>query len=232
MTMRTRFVAARAAALLSVPLCAAAAFAAERAPLTFEQRVECQRKVEQVYWNHRVWPKENPDPKPPLSAVLPEAALRAKVESQLKTSSLLADYWKQPTTGEALQGEIDRMVRGTKAPETLRELFAALGDDPYLIAECLARPALERRLAAESFSSDARIHGERKARIEAEIASLRGNGAALSRLSGRYVETTCWLPCTVPLTRRGPRGWGGCSGRGGRDPNVSTGRSSRRLSIG
>ncbi|MEN6525649.1 MAG: hypothetical protein ABFD65_04080, partial [Candidatus Polarisedimenticolia bacterium] len=161
--------------------------------MTFEQRVECRRKVEQVYWNHRVWPKENPGPKPALSAVLPDEALRAKVEAQLKASSLLADYWKQPPTGARLQGEIDRMVRDTKSPETLRELFAALNDDPRLIAECLARPALERRDAEQSYWSDARIHGERKARIEAEVASLRGDASALSSLSGVYSETTLAL---------------------------------------
>src|SRR5207247_10607025 len=31
-------------------------------------------------------------------------------------------------------------------PEVLRELFAALGNDPFVIAECLARPVLSERL--------------------------------------------------------------------------------------
>ena len=193
MTVRARLVAARVAALLLASVCAGAASAGERAPLTFEQRVLCLRKVEQVYWNHRVWPKENPGPKPALSAVLPDEALRAKVEAQLKASSLLADYWKQPPTGARLQAEIDRMARDTKSPETLRELFAALNDDPRLIAECLARPALERRDVESSYWSDTRIHGERKARIEAEVASLRGDASALSSLSGAYSETTLAL---------------------------------------
>jgi hypothetical protein len=42
--------------------------------ITFEERVAAQRAVEEVYWNHRLWPKENPGPKPPLSAVIPDAA--------------------------------------------------------------------------------------------------------------------------------------------------------------
>jgi hypothetical protein len=28
--------------------------------LNFEERVAAQRAIEQVYWSHRIWPKENP----------------------------------------------------------------------------------------------------------------------------------------------------------------------------
>ena len=34
------------------------------------------------------------------------------------------------------------MAQHTKQPEMLRELFEALGNDPFVIAECLARPVL------------------------------------------------------------------------------------------
>ena len=30
--------------------------------LTFAERVSYQRVIEEVYWRHRIWPKENPDP--------------------------------------------------------------------------------------------------------------------------------------------------------------------------
>src|SRR5439155_1432916 len=40
----------------------------------------------------------------------------------------------------------DRMARNTKQPEVLRGLFQALGNDPFLIAECLASPVLAERL--------------------------------------------------------------------------------------
>jgi hypothetical protein len=32
--------------------------------LTFEERVLYQRAIEDVYWRHRIWPKDRPDPKP------------------------------------------------------------------------------------------------------------------------------------------------------------------------
>jgi hypothetical protein len=34
--------------------------------LTFADRVTYERAIEEVYWHHRIWPKERPDPKPPL----------------------------------------------------------------------------------------------------------------------------------------------------------------------
>ena len=44
------------------------------------------------------------------------------------------------------------MAQHTKQPEVLRELFAALGNDPFVIAECLARPVLAERLLTHSAS--------------------------------------------------------------------------------
>jgi hypothetical protein len=42
---------------------------------------------------------------------------------------------------------MDRMAQHSKQPEVLRELFEALGNDPFVIAECLARPVLAERFA-------------------------------------------------------------------------------------
>src|SRR6266404_6803391 len=38
--------------------------------LTFQERVAYQRAIEDVYWRHRIWPKERPDSKPSLDAVM------------------------------------------------------------------------------------------------------------------------------------------------------------------
>src|SRR6267378_3118723 len=38
--------------------------------LTFAERVSYQRAIEEVYWRHRIWPKERPDPKPSLDEVM------------------------------------------------------------------------------------------------------------------------------------------------------------------
>src|SRR6185369_6009555 len=67
----------------------------------------------------------------------------------LARSASLASLRGQALTGDELQEEVDRMVKDSKSPAVLRELFAALGDDPFLIAECLARPiVVDRKMAA------------------------------------------------------------------------------------
>src|SRR5205085_3338437 len=55
-------------------------------------------------------------------------------------------YSQTPITAEQLQAEMNRMAEYTKQPEVLHELFDALGNDPFVIAECVARPALAESL--------------------------------------------------------------------------------------
>ena len=114
--------------------------------LFFEDRVAYQRAIEEVYWRHRIWPKERPDPKPSLDAVMSQATIEQKVQDYLRNSELLEQDWQKPITPEQLQAEMERMAQHSKQPEVLRELFAALGNDPFVIAECLARPVLSERL--------------------------------------------------------------------------------------
>ena len=116
---------------------------------SFAERVSFQRAIEDVYWRHRIWPKENPARKPSLDAVMSQAQLENKVAGYLRNSLELEDYWQRPITAEQLQAEMDRMARDTKQPEVLQELFEALGNDPAVAAECLARPILADRLIAD-----------------------------------------------------------------------------------
>ena len=117
--------------------------------LSFADRVAYQRAIEDVYWRHRIWPNTNPGPKPSLDAVMSQAQIEKKVEDYLRNSQALEDYWQRPITADQLQAEMERMASHTKQPEVLRELFEALGNDPFVIAECLARPVLTERLIAD-----------------------------------------------------------------------------------
>src|SRR5262249_28325857 len=89
------------------------------------------------------------DPKPPLDAVISQAAVEKKVEDYLRHSQALEDNWRRPLTADQLQAEMERMASHTKQPKVLREIFEALGNDPFVIAECLARPVLAQRLVSE-----------------------------------------------------------------------------------
>ena len=114
--------------------------------LTFAERVAYQRAIEHVYWRHRIWPKDRPDLKPSLDEVMSQAQIEKKVEDYLRDSQALEDYWQRPITPDQLQAEMERMASNTKQPEVLQELFEALGNDPVVVAECLARPVVAERL--------------------------------------------------------------------------------------
>jgi hypothetical protein len=70
--------------------------------LTFTDRVAYQRAIEEVYWRHRIWPKGNVNPKPPLDAVMSQAQLENKVAGYLRNSQALEDYWQRLITCEEL----------------------------------------------------------------------------------------------------------------------------------
>ena len=143
------FTAAGSVALKAASLGPEAINTASRRTLTFADRVAYQRAVEEVYWLHRIWPKENPGPKPSLDEVMPQQQIQQRVEEYLRNSQLLTAQWQRLITPEQLQAEINRMATQTRQPEVLRELFAALGNDPFIVAECLARPILSERLVSE-----------------------------------------------------------------------------------
>ena len=73
---------------------------------SFAERVAFQRAIEDVYWRHRIWPRnngENPDPKPSLDAVMSQAQLEKKVTDYLRTHSAgrllaAADYCRSVTS--------------------------------------------------------------------------------------------------------------------------------------
>jgi N-acetylneuraminic acid mutarotase len=165
---------------------AAPANASQRT-LTFAERVEYQRAIEDVYWRHRIWPKENYNPKPSLDVVMSQAQLEEKVANYLRKSQALEDYWQRPITSEQLQAEMDRMARRTKQPEVLQELFESLGNDSFVIAECLARPALADRLLSSWYAHDERIHGELKQRAQADLLG-HPSVEQMKQLAGTYSE--------------------------------------------
>ncbi|MFZ3375406.1 MAG: hypothetical protein WA183_07615, partial [Chthoniobacterales bacterium] len=86
-----------------------------------------------------------------------------------------------------MQAEMERMAQYTKQPEVLRELFEALGNDPFVIAECLARPALSERLVTNFYAHDQRFHGELRQRAEADLRAHH-TVTQMKHISGKYSE--------------------------------------------
>src|SRR5207244_2133997 len=191
--------AATACFILS-PIQSGLAFLKPQAPATasqrtlrFEERVFYQRAIEEVYWRHRIWPKERPDPKPSLDGVISQAQLEKKVRDYLRNSQALADEWKRPITTEQLQAEMDRMAQNTRQPEVLQELFEALGNDPFVIAECLARPILAERLLAHPAVERVK---QRSGMFDQIVAGANYTLPTISDPSGGCVEDT-WTPTNL-----------------------------------
>jgi len=161
-----------------------------RRGLTFADRVAYQRAIEETYWRHRIWPKENAKPKPLLDEVMSAEQIEKKVEDYLRNSQALETYWQRPITHEQLQAEMERMARNTKQSGVLRELFEALGNDPSVIAECLAKPVLTQRLMTELSAND-KVH--RFAFLLSQAAANKLNITALGK-------TTYTLPEIDPCS--------------------------------
>src|SRR5205823_10998772 len=161
--------------------------------LTFADRVAYQRAIEEVYWRHRIWPKERPEPKPSLDSVTSQAQLEKKVTDYLRKSQALEYYWQRPITAEQLQAEMDRMAQNTRQPEVLQELFEALGNDPFVIAECLARPILAERLLAHPAVERVK---QQSGMFDQTVAGANYTLPTISDPSGGCIDDT-WTPTNI-----------------------------------
>ena len=104
------------------------------------------------------------------------AQIERKSADYLRNSHALEDYWQRPITPEELQAEMDRIAHNTRQPDTLREIFAALGNDAAVIAECVARPVLAERLVRDLSARDEQFR--------TQVAALPSYSAMLQVNSG------------------------------------------------
>jgi N-acetylneuraminic acid mutarotase len=151
--------------------------AAQWRTLTLDERVRYRRAIEQVYWKRRRW--EAPTPKPAFDRLFSQPQLRALVEDELRQQHALDMLWHHAPTPAELHAEVSRMMRHSKQPEVLQELFAALDNDPIAIAECLARPVLVRQRLQADYARDRRFHG----RLEAQVRQALEIAPAVETLS-------------------------------------------------
>jgi N-acetylneuraminic acid mutarotase len=168
--------------------------------LSIDERVAYQRAIEEVYWRHTIWPAQNTQPKPGLDEVASLEATREKVLDSLRKADALARLWKRPITPAQLQSEVARMARETRRPEVLRELWAALDNDPFVIAEVLGRPILVERLARSYYSSDDNLHGALRAKAEARLRAHGTLDTLRQGAGGTFSQSE-----VVKVARKAPR---------------------------
>src|SRR6185436_11155019 len=140
--------------------------------LTFEERVSAQEAIERVQYSHQIGTTRS------FETAVPRATLEAKVRTYLAQSQALETVWHTRITSDMLERETRRMAAGSRMPERLVELYAALGNDPFLVEECLARPALVDRMARSFFAFDSGIHAAERAEAERLRAGLAQDGIA------------------------------------------------------
>src|SRR5438876_5987113 len=139
-----------------------------------------------------------------------QTQLEKKVEDYLYDSQVLEDNRQRPLTAQQLQAEMDRMAQHTRQPEVLNELFEALGNDPFVIAECLARPVLSERLVADLSAQDKTklFHSARTKELSRMSMAAASTNAAYILPKVREGDSPCidgtWAPTSltnVPSSR-------------------------------
>src|SRR5262249_2331022 len=112
-------------------------------------------------------------------------------EDYMLRSKALEQLWARPIRDEELWTEVERMGASSRSPQVLKEIFAALGNDPALIAECVARPLLADRLIRAAYARDPRVHQTLKAATEESLAR-QASVAVEKELGGEYREAV-WV---------------------------------------
>jgi len=163
------------------------------APAASASAADDLRAIEAIRWSHRLWPAGNPGPKPALDQVLPPGTFSARADDQARRLTALRTLWGRSISEREVQAELDRMARDTHAPEVLRGMFAALGDDPNRIARALVLPALTDRLIRRLYAHDAALHEATRRRAERAVRRFP-DPADIRRLASSsqadYGETT------------------------------------------
>ncbi len=146
--------------LIAVLLITSGVALANTRQIGFDERVRAQEAIERVYYSHQIAAAD------PFEDAVPRGVLDGKVRTYLQQSAALEKFWNTTISAEALQGELERIVRDTRFSDRLERLFGALGNDSVLIQETFVRQVLAERLSRSFFGADRRIH--QPARLRAE----------------------------------------------------------------
>ena len=90
------------------------------------------------------------------------------------------------------------MASHTRQPEVLRELFAALGNDPFIVAECLARPILSERLLGELNARSSLLAEAESMRSAAGRTETESSVTTEQPASGYYLPEIATSPVEDP----------------------------------
>jgi hypothetical protein len=135
--------------------------------------------LERVYYQHRLGAK------PTFEEALPRATLESLVRLDRRKEEVLREHYGLSVTPAMLAAEVERINATTRAPEMLKEIKAALGNDPGKFANVFAKPILVERILREKFDNDDALHaGVRREceQVRDTLLAAKTNGANAAQL--------------------------------------------------
>jgi len=155
--------------------------------------------IERVYYGHRTGTK------PPFAERLPPAAIEQMVRQDLHKEAVLQRVYRSTVKDAQVASEVARMEKSTRAPEVLKELKEALGNDRKRIGRSLAKPLLVERELRQAFADDQSLHQRQRERIQDlrnRLLKMKKEGESSSDISeaarksgvGAFNEVTWTLP--------------------------------------
>lgn len=163
--------------------------------------------IERVYHEHRTGTK------PPFAQAMPAALLETLVRTDAKKEALLARAYAVKITEAMVTAEVQRIEATTRAPETLAEIKAALGNDPARFARAMARPTVVERLLRAKFDNDDALHAPQRRAAEsarARVLAVTEPGPAPRLIvlkeckTGEVQEKVTWELTSRPATDAPP----------------------------
>lgn len=122
--------------------------------------------VERVYYARQLGTK------PAFEAAMPRAAIERKVQQELLKESVLKSVYGIEISPAMVQQEVERIQKTSLAPEALKQLQTALGNDPERFARAVVRPLVVDRVLRERFAADAAAQTKQRQAAEALRAEL------------------------------------------------------------
>jgi hypothetical protein len=164
--------------------------------------------IERVYYNHRTGNK------PAFDQVSPPALIQRLAREDLHKEAVLRKVYAVDITPAMLAAEGQRINTTTRAPDTLAELKAALGNDADRFARAVARPIVVERLLRERFENDDTLHAAQRDIAEKtrdRLLAAKNRNEPLANLiallkqdhSGQVSETT-WILTARPAETNAP----------------------------
>jgi hypothetical protein len=155
--------------------------------LSVQERTALQQAMDQVLWDQRAGDEGSRTAGPPMEVAVQRSSFEEKAVDALRKSAALETYWGASITSEQLQAEMNRMAAETQQPDVLAKLWGALGNDPYVIAEMMARPLLAERFIHALYVRDARFHQDVRERALEDLQKF-GTTEGMKSMGGIHTE--------------------------------------------